>query len=109
MSVLETSKLEPIVEKETDLLRERAEILARAMTREEKSQRNIYEIYDWEAEATRRIGPVATFMIEACDFIDSLDHRTTDEVGGTDVIQNFAMEVRQATRKIFTEASSEIV
>ena len=89
-----TRELSSDVALTVETVSQRAELCAEVMAGPEQSQE---KVYDWVAD--RRLSSAAAFFIESADFIDDVDHRTSDELGGTDEIQDLALLVRKTVRE----------
>jgi hypothetical protein len=54
-----------------------------------------------EIDPEKRLGRLATFMIDFYDFVDGVDHRTSTL--GTDSIQDVALQGRQNVRNLMRQ------
>jgi hypothetical protein len=88
MAIPEKRRINPSVETEIDLFAARA--------------REFAEGVSVHSSAGIRARDVATLAISFWDMIDSIDHRTSTQMGGTPEIQDFAQAGRESARQ-FTE------
>jgi len=102
MGVIEKPQLSKGVEAEVDTATGRVIELAEKLTDQARSRGDIYNRTDTED----RVKPVATFMLDMCDFVDSLDHQTTSGLE-TEEIQAFVGETRQAARAFLARTVAE--
>lgn len=104
MGFLDRVELGEITGCEVDLLTERVKQFAERITEHDRSKPTIY---DWAYEE-ERASIFATFAIEASDFMDSVDHATTDTLGGTADIQTFLQENRVAARSLVIKIGEKL-